>query len=197
MSTFKIINSLIALDSGVTDVSEEIDWDGGPAWSDELKTRLNLKKALSGSALWYFQILARRIGRNRYRNYLSQCGYGNVQCGSKVDNFWLNGSLMISPVEQLEFISRFAEGQLPFSGSIISAVREMLVLGRSTADVLTGKTGYADSNDEHFGWFVGCLDSTEQSLKVVTLLEMSDGSQLPERREISEECLRLYSIAAS
>lgn len=73
----------------------------------------------------------------------------------------------------------------------------MLVHGRSTADVLTCKTGYADSNGEHFGWFVGCLDSTEQNLKVVTLLEMSDVSQLPERREITEECLRLYSIAAS
>jgi beta-lactamase class D len=122
MSTFKIINSIIALDSGVTDFSEEIDWDGGPAWSDELKTRLNLKKALSGSALWYFQILARRIGLNRYRRYLRKCGYGNAECGSNVDNFWLNGSLLISPVEQLEFISRFADEQLPFSGSIISAV---------------------------------------------------------------------------
>ena len=59
MPTFKIINSMIALDCGVTDLSEEIDWDGGPAWSDELKTRINLKKALSGSALWYFSRDAR------------------------------------------------------------------------------------------------------------------------------------------
>jgi beta-lactamase class D len=73
----------------------------------------------------------------------------------------------------------------------------MLVLGHCAEGVLTGKTGYADSNGEHFGWFVGCLDSTEQSLKVVTLLEISDVSELPERREISEECLRLYSIAVS
>lgn len=194
MSTFKIINSMIALESGVTDLSEEIDWDGGPTWSDELKTRMNLKNALSGSALWYFQILARRIGLDRYRGYLTECGYGNAHCGGTVDNFWLNGSLLISPVEQLEFISKFAAGQLPFSGRIISAVQEMLVLRQSGEGVLTGKTGYAASNGEHFGWFVGYLDSAEQSLKVVTLLEMSDVSQLPERREISEECLRLYSI---
>lgn len=114
MSTFKIINSMIALDSGVTDVSEEIDWDGGPAWSDELKTRLNLKKALSGSALWYFQILARRIGLNRYRHYLRQCGYGNAQCGSKVDNFWLNGSLLISPVEQFNLYRDSQRGSSHF-----------------------------------------------------------------------------------
>ncbi|MFN4896066.1 MAG: penicillin-binding transpeptidase domain-containing protein [Pseudomonadota bacterium] len=75
---------------------------------------MNLKKALSGSALWYFQILARRIGLNRYRHYLGQCEYGNAQCGSMVDNFWLNESLLISPVEQLEFISKFAARQLPF-----------------------------------------------------------------------------------
>jgi len=194
MSTFKIINSMIALDSGVTDLTEEIDWDGGPAWSDELKTRMNLKKALSSSALWYFQILARRIGLSRYRRYLTECGYGNAQCGSTVDNFWLNGTLLISPVEQLEFISKLTAGQLPFSGCIISAVQEMLILRRSTEGVLRGKTGYADSNGEHFGWFMGYLESAKQSLRVVTLLEMSDICQLPERREISEECLRLYSI---
>jgi beta-lactamase class D len=190
MSTFKIINSLIALDSGVTDLSEEIDWDGGPAWSAELTTRLNLKRALSGSALWYFQILARRIGLERYRRYLKQCGYGNAQCGGRVDNFWLDGSLLISPVEQLEFISRFANSELPFSRAVISAVQEMLVLDESASGVFRGKTGYADSNGEHFGWFVGYLESSEQRFSVVTLLDMSDVSQLPERRKISEECLR-------
>jgi len=183
---------MIALDSGVSDLSEEIDWDGGPAWTDELKTRMNLKKALSGSALWYFQILARRIGLSRYQRYLRQCGYGNTECGGDVANFWLNGSLLISPLEQLEFISKFAEGRLPFSSSVIAAVQEILVLEKNADGALRGKTGYADSYGEHFGWFVGYLDAAGRILKVVTLLDMSNVRQLPERREISEECLRLY-----
>ena len=194
MSTFKIINAMIALDSGVTDISEEIDWDGGSAWNDGLKPRMNMEKALSGSAVWYFQILARRIGLNRYRRYLTRCGYGNADCGSDVANFWLNGSLLISPIEQLEFISRFAEGHLPFSSAVISAVQNMLVLGHNSDGVLGGKTGYANSNGEHFGWFVGYVHATKQKLRVVTLLDMSDISQLPERRDISEECLRVAMV---
>jgi beta-lactamase class D len=194
MSTFKVLNALIALETGVIDTTEQIDWDGGPAWSDTLKTRMNLSAALAGSAVWFFQILARRIGKDRYRHYLTQCRYGNAECDGAVDSFWLNGTLLISPLEQLSFISRFAQGELPFSDSVVSAVQDMLVVGRGEAGVLRGKTGYADSNREHFGWFVGYLNFAGRCVRGVTLLEMSDACQLGERQEITEECLRLHVI---
>jgi beta-lactamase class D len=194
MSTFKVINSLIALETGVIDTTEELDWDGGPAWSDDLRTRMNLSRALSGSALWFFQILARRIGVDRYRRYLTQCGYGNAECGGAIDSFWLNGSLLVSPLEQLGFVSKFADNELPFAKSVLSTVQQMVVLESPAEGVLCGKTGYADSNKEHFGWFIGYLSAAGQSVRVVTLLEMSDASQLGERRKIAEECLRLHAI---
>jgi beta-lactamase class D len=193
MSTFKVINSLIALETGAIDTSEEIDWDGGPAWSNALKTRMNLSKALSGSALWFFQILARRIGATRYRRYLTQCGYGNAECEGAIDSFWLNGSLLISPLEQLKFVSRLADSELPFSRSVVLAVQQMLIVESGAEGVLRAKTGYADSNGEHFGWFIGYLNSANRCVRVVTLLEMSDPCQLGERREIAEECLRIRS----
>jgi beta-lactamase class D len=194
MSTFKIINTLIALDSGVTGLSEEIEWDGGPAWSENLKTKLNLATALAGSALWYFQILARRIGIDRYKRYLTQSSYGNARCDSAIDQFWLDGSLLVSPAEQLEFLRRFSDEQLPFSREFMSAVREMLVLDRGSTGVLRGKTGYADSLGEHFGWFVGYLDTPARQFRVVTLLEMSNVSQLSDRRAIAEECLEVAKL---
>lgn len=70
----------------------------------------------------------------------------------------------------------------------------MLVLESPTEGVLRGKTGYADSNNEHFGWFIGYLSAVGESVRVVTLLDMSDASQLAERREIAEECLRLREM---
>lgn len=121
MSTFKVLNSLIALETGVIDITEELDWDGGPAWRDDLKTPMNLSKALSSSALWFFQILARRIGVDRYRRYLTQCGYGNAECGAAIDSFWLNGSLLVSPLEQLAFVSKFADSELPFAKSALGS----------------------------------------------------------------------------
>jgi beta-lactamase class D len=190
MSTFKVINSLIALETGVIDTTEELDWDDGPASRDDLKTPMNLSKALSSSAILFFQILARIIGVYRYRRYLSQCGYDNSECGGAIDSFCLNGSLL----EQLGFVSKFADSELPFAKLVLSAVQQILVLEGPTEGVLRGKTGYADSNNEHLGWFIGYLSAVDESLRVVTLLNMSDASQLAERREIAEECLRLGAI---
>jgi beta-lactamase class D len=131
---------------------------------------------------------------DRYRRYLTQCRYGNAECVGAIDSFWVNGSLLVSPLEQLGFISKFADGELPFAKSVLSAVQQMLVVESPAEGVLRGKTGYADSNNEHFGWFIGYLSAVGKSASVVTLLEMSDASQLAERRAIAEECLRLPAI---
>ena len=98
--------------------------------------------------------------------------------------------VVVSPLEQLGFTSKFAGSELPIAKSVLSAVQQMLVVESPAEGVLRGTIGYADSNNEHFGWFVGYLSAVGKSARVVTLLEMSDASQLAERREMAEECLR-------
>jgi beta-lactamase class D len=95
-----------------------------------------------------------------------------------------------------EFVSslKFADSELPFAKSVLSAVQQMMALESPAERVLRGKTGYAASNNEHFSWFIGYLSAVGESVRVVTLLDMSDASQLAERREIAEECLRLRTI---
>ena len=73
--------------------------------------------------------------------------------------------------------TRCESGSLRDLISVISAAQQMLVLNQATGRVLRGKTGYADSNGEHFGWLVGYPESSEQRrLSVVTLIDMSDVS---------------------
>ena len=65
-STFKIINTLIGLETGViSDSTYELKWDGKkrfvPAWNYDH----TLVSAFRVSAVWYYQELARRVGLER------------------------------------------------------------------------------------------------------------------------------------
>ncbi len=91
-STFKIFNALVALETGVIpDEHATFKWDGVersvPAWNQDH----DLASAISVSAVWYFQELARRIGRERMQEWIDRAKYGNQNIGGEIDSFWLNG----------------------------------------------------------------------------------------------------------
>lgn len=72
-STFKIFNSLVALETGVIrDEVAILTWDGInrelPQWNRDL----NLRQAIRDSAVWFYQVLARRIGHERMQRYINK-----------------------------------------------------------------------------------------------------------------------------
>jgi len=104
-STFKIPNTLIALEEGaIKDDKEIIKWDGidkgWPSWNKDQ----NLKTAFSISCIWCYQKFAKHIGDERYIQYLNDLNYGNKKTGKEVTNFWLEGELAISSMEQIVFL---------------------------------------------------------------------------------------------
>lgn len=108
-STFKIANSLIALEIGaVKDENEVIPYGGKPqpikAWEKDMAMR----EAIMASNVPVYQELARRVGLDRYAVWLDRLNYGSRQTGSDVESFWLNGPLEISAVEQTRFLGLFA-----------------------------------------------------------------------------------------
>lgn len=113
-STFKITNSLIALESGIAkDESYIIEYDSlrsppNPRWntSEPFKFWMqdhSMKTAIKYSVVWYYQELARQIGEETMNRLLMQIDYGNNNISSGIDNFWLCGSLRISAKEQVDF----------------------------------------------------------------------------------------------
>jgi len=103
-STFKIANTLIALETGVApDERFRLPWDGVKRRLDSWNRDHDLRSALDASVVWYYQELARRIGAKRMREWLGRLGYGNEEMGDKVDEFWLAGPLAISALEQVDF----------------------------------------------------------------------------------------------
>ena len=67
-STFKIVNSLIGLETGkILDENMLIKWDGTKRWNDEWNKDMTMKQAFKVSNVGYYQEVARRIGSFKNR----------------------------------------------------------------------------------------------------------------------------------
>lgn len=164
-STYKIPNSLIALETEVAKGAEHmIPWDSAfkPAegfWSTEWSRNHTLRSAIRLSVYWYYQVLAREIGTERMQEYLDQFDYGNRDMDGGIDQFWLHGDLRISPNEQVRFLERMYNGKLGLSARSTRIVKEILVLEENADYRLSGKTGTADvTTTRELAWLVGFVE---------------------------------------
>ncbi len=180
-STFKIMNSLIGLETGVIpDEAYVIKWDGThydiPAWNQDH----TLRTAIKNSVVWYYQELARRVGQERMQHYVDAAGYGNQDISGRIDTFWLEGGLRISAEEQVGFLKRLYENDLPFSQRSMDIVKDILVLEKTGSYQLSGKTGSVQRVTPHVGWFVGYLEGGGKVYIFAANVEDGDGNQAQE-----------------
>lgn len=162
-STFKIPNSLIGLSVGaVKSVDEVFPYDGKPMWMKAWEKDMDLREAFRLSCYPIYQQVARRVGLKRMQDAVTKLGYGNSDIGTVVDNFWLEGPLKISAVEQTQFLKRLAQGTLPFPEKAQAQVRDIAQFDHGDNWTLYAKTGWTgpDTNlgnelRKGIGWLVG------------------------------------------
>ena len=160
-STFKIANSIIALEAGVVkDENEIIPYGGKPQPFKQWEKDMSMREAIAISAVPIYQELARRIGLSRYGEWLEKLNYGNKQVGAVVDRFWLDGPLQTSAVEQARFAAALGEQKLPASARSQTIVRDILKQEVKDGRILYAKTGwYVPKGDEQqIGWWTGWVD---------------------------------------
>lgn len=158
-STFKIANSLIALETGVVkDETEVIPYGGQPQPVKAWEKDMDLREAVRVSNVAVFQELARRIGVERMQEGIDRLRYGNGQLGDVVDRFWLDGPLEISAMEQARFTAALAEKRLAVSARSQEIVRGLLKLEQHGDAVLYGKTGWYVGQKPDIGWLVGWVE---------------------------------------
>jgi beta-lactamase class D len=175
-STFKILNSLISLETGVTpDENTVIKWDGTPYEIPSWNQDHTLKTAIANSVVWYYQELARRVGKERMQPFVAAVGYGNHDISGNIDSFWLDGALRISADEQVAFLKRLVQNDLPFSARNLHIVKEILVLEKSPVSQLSGKTGTQLRVKPSVNWFVGYVEKGEDVYIFATNLELPEG----------------------
>lgn len=161
-STFKILNSLIALETGVVkDETEVLAWDKTerqiPAWNADT----DMRNAFKNSTVWYYQELARRIGDQRMKHWLEKAKYGNTVTTGGIDGFWLWGGLRISPVQQIDFLRRLHHNQLPFSAGTLQTVKSIMVSKDTAEYVVRSKTGWGKQEGQNIGWYVGYVTTKD------------------------------------
>ena len=188
-STFKIFNSLTALDTKVVDNEFSGKRYDGTVYSIKSWMRdQTLQSAITNSCLWYFQKVAEDIGVERMSSYLKRVGYGNQVISGGIKNFWINDSLQISPEEQLNFIKGLVKEELPFKKRSMAIVRGMLRDKETPHGVMYGKTGSNWKDGKKFlGWYVGYLSTPQDVFIFATNIEAEDNAWGPVAKKLTRK----------
>ena len=179
----------------IPDENYVIKWDGTrydlSAWNQDH----TLKTAIRDSVVWYYQELARRVGKEKMQQYVDAVGYGNKDISGKIDSFWLDGGLRISANEQVEFLKRLYANQLPFSQRSMKIVKEIIVLEKAKDYQLSGKTGSVQRAGTKEGWFVGYVEEKGDVYFFATNIENQklDASGV-KAQEISQNILQSLGL---
>ena len=192
-STFKIANSLIALETGVVgDPDKDIfKWDGVVRSIEGWNRDHTLRSAIAVSAVPVYQEIARRIGAERMQKYLDLLEYGNHDIGGGIDQFWLTGNLRIDPVQQVDFVDRLRRGVLPVSKRSQQLVRDILPVTKVGDSVIRAKTGLvgAETGKPSLGWLVGWAEKGSESTVFALNMDCSEPRHIPDRMKVAQQCL--------
>ncbi len=183
-STFKILNSLIGLQTGViTNDSMIIKWDSVKRNVEEWNQDLSMYKAFRVSAVPYYQEVARRIGKERMEFWLDTVNYGagakdtTFRIKNAIDTFWLDNTLKITPDEQLGLMKLLYFNQLPFFKTYQETVKKAMLFENETTYRLAYKTGWGrKENGNHLAWMVGWIEENNHPYFFVLNLESADAN---------------------
>lgn len=190
-STFKIVNSLIGLQTGViSSDSMVIKWDSVQRSVADWNQDLSMYQAFRVSSVPYYQEVARRIGKERMEEWLDTLGYGAgkkdtvFRIKTAIDTFWLDNTLTISPAEQLGLVRMLYFNQLPFFKVYQEKVRKAMLFENETTYRLAYKTGWGkNEKGNHLAWAVGWIEENNHPYFFVLNLESTDvNPNIPEIR---------------
>ena len=197
-STFKIPNSLIALETGVaTDADNPtFPWDRVTREFDTWNQDHTLRSAIKASSVPTYQEIARRIGPERTQQYVDAFNYGNRDIsGAPIDMFWLEGNLRISAFQQIDFLTKLYRGELPASKQNQEIVREIMYLETSELGTVRGKTGAvgitaAPGTKATMGWLVGWLEHATKAYVFAMNIDVREPKQLALRMPLVKAMLK-------
>jgi beta-lactamase class D len=192
-STFKIPNSIIALETGVVgDPDKDVfKWDGVTRSIEAWNRDHTMRTAIAASAVPVYQEIARRIGAERMQKYVDLLEYGNRDIGGGIDQFWLTGALRIDPVQQVDFVDRLRRGVLPVSKRSQEMVRDILPVTKVGDAVIRAKSGLlgAEVGKPSLGWMVGWVEKgTEQTVFALNM-DCSEPRHIAARMAVTQQCL--------
>jgi beta-lactamase class D len=189
-STFKIPNSLIALETGVVkDPDKDVfKWDGIKRENEAWNKDHTLRSAIAVSAFPVYQEIARRIGQERMQKYVDLLEYGNRDIGGGIDQFWVSGALRIDPMQQIDFVDRLRRGVLPISKRSQELVRDILPVTKVGDAVIHAKSGLTDHAHGSLGWMVGWAEKGSAQTVFALNMDCREQRHIAERMTLTQAC---------
>lgn len=196
-STFKIAISLMGFDAGVLKDEHSpslpyqngyVDW-GGATWRQAQDPTSWIKY----SVVWFSQQVTRSLGMPRFQQYVRDFQYGNVDVSGDngkdngLDRAWISSSLKISPLEQVVFLEKIVNRQLPvnqhafdITGKIteIAGAPDGWTIHAKTGTGFPRENGVADES-HGYGWFVGWATTDQRTLVFARLIQDEQKGQRP------------------
>jgi beta-lactamase class D len=192
-STFKIANSLIALETGVVaDPDKDVfKWDGVTRSIDAWNRDHTMRSAIAASVVPVYQEIARRIGAERMQKYLDLLEYGNRNIGGGIDQFWLTGDLRIDPFQQVDFVDRLRRGALPVTKRSQELVRDILPVTKVGDAVIRAKSGLlgAEIGKPSLGWMVGWAEKGSEQTVFALNMDCKELRHIADRMKLTQLCL--------
>jgi beta-lactamase class D len=191
-STYKIPNSLIALETGVVEDPDKdvFKWDGVKRPIEAWNKDQTMRSAIAVSAVWVYQEIARRIGQERMQKYVDLLEYGNRNVGGGIDQFWLTGDLRIDPVQQVDFLDRLRRGVLPVSRRSQDLARDIIPVAQVGDAVIRSKSGLLGREQGSLGWIVGWAEKGEARAVFALNMDCKEPRHIAERMNLTQACLR-------
>jgi len=199
-STFKIIHTLIALETGIIkDENEIIKWPGETdtikyGYRPEIYRDITIKEAFKVSAGWAYVEVAKKIDRDLYSLHLAGSRYGNEDISIDDPDFWNFGDLAISPANQIGILIGVYEETLPFEKRSFKILKDLMLEEHNDDYKIWAKTGWTRDKGKDIGWWVGYVESNGNVYFFATRIHKDRGLHNPGfamcRKDITLDILR-------
>ena len=168
--TFKIFLSLVGFEtknikSPGVDVTElKTTW----------KPEHEAKAVYQNSTVHYYEDLSHNIGQSEIKNWMDKVQYGNEDTTGGIPHFWQSDGLKISSDEQIGFLRKLYEHKLPFEPVNMEKVKGMMTIRDTLGYTLKGKTGWAMQDNQDIGWFVGYIETKNDTYFFANCIQSTD-----------------------
>jgi len=197
-SSFKILNSLIALEVKAIKTNGVLKWDGTnkmfrgkviASWNSDT----DIETAFKNSTIWFYVELSKKIGKKRYKEYLNKINYGNLKLDEKGFDFWNYGDFAVSPKDQINFLLKFYKNELPFSKENMEYVKNIMIQEKNDNYVLKGKTGWGIRKEQEIGWYIGYIEVKNNVYFFATRI-ISDTKNMPSNFSSSRKTITMTAL---
>lgn len=150
---------------------------------------------MASSVNWYFQTVDKRLGASTVNNYIQKIGYGNKDISGNFPTYWMESSLKISPIEQVELLIKLENNSFGFASENINAVKDAICLSSSDTGTFYGKTGTGrvDGHDIN-GWFIGFIETGDNTYFFAANIKASENATGNAAAEIAMSILSDMNI---